>query len=323
MFMASQFRRLVKPALFLALAALLVAQVLPEGDEGKRADPSTKVVPLQWLDEDQLLVRIGDERFLRANDGALSPSIAMPPLRSSTSGLGFQLTPKTDDTFITIEGQKHLVRRPDLNLRQAGLNQGFPPGNYIDVLTYLHDGEIGLIVFDPTGPRKIALPLQDGQNTSPPAVVQDRITGQFFAFQSGCRPEEASGFCTRSAWWLNQDLQVTSSFLLPKEDPLYTPEKFACFSCGCGCYTQEDVYAVNGTAYFQYSGFPLPLVQRGLYKARPQPGGTAIWEHLIKGQIEPPLAFSPSGCQVAYFQMSTRGDSLETMTLCQSPKGQP
>ena len=85
------------------------------------------------------------------------------------------------------------------------------------------------------------------------------------------------------------------------------------------CYeiTQEDIYAVNGEAFFLYSGFPLTASQRGLYRVANLGSGRTEWIHEIEGRIEPPLAFSPSGCKVAYFRVSRLGDSLQVKNLCQ------
>ncbi|MTI15940.1 hypothetical protein E1162_01665 [Rhodobacteraceae bacterium RKSG542] len=198
-----------------------------------------------------------------------------------------------------------------------GINQGLPRGEYLDFYTYLHLGKIGLVTFPNASAKKIELPLQSVDNLSPPAVKRDSISNDFLAFQTMCLRDDPDGACTRTAWWLDADLQVMSSFLLPNDDPFFTEEKFACFSCGCGCYTQEDVYAVNGEAFFLYSAFPLPKSQRGLYRVADLGAGRTEWVHEIKGRIEPPLAFSPSGCKVAYFRVSRFGDSLQVRNLCQ------
>ena len=44
--------------------------------------------------------------------------------------------------------------------------------------------------------------------------------------------------------------------------------------------------------------------------------GTSTWRQVIKGRIEPPLAFPPSGGNVAYFKVSYSGDALQTQSLC-------
>lgn len=316
--MAPRYQSILKLTIFFGLFVLLVSQCNPE----KQVSPSTKVIPLEWIDEDQLITRVDSSYAIRNRDGTVTPLRFADLPRKSPSHLNFDLTPPSGDqikigNYISVGDESLQTRAPNLQRRQYAMNQHFEPGEYLNVLTYLLNGEIGLIVFDQTGARKIALPLLDKQNRSAPIVVHDKRSGNFFAFQSGCSPDDTPGSCSRSAWWLDSDLRVTSNFLLPKKDPLHIGEQLACFSCGCGCYTQEDVYAVNGTAYFQYSGFPLPTSQRGLYMLVAESDGSTKWKQVISGRIEPPLAFSPSGCKVAYFQVSWLGDSLKTTNICQ------
>lgn len=323
------FRRLATVAIILTIPVLLIARCVPE----KEVDLSTKINPVRWLDEDRLLVRIENNYFVRSRDGTLLPSSFDTEQSSTANPLRFQMTPsssgqvwseevhsgeihlRTDD-YIEIQGEKHRVRKPWLRGRLVGFNQGFPNGEYLDFYTYFHLGKVGLISFQNGYPHKVELPLQNKENLSPPAVKQDGVADKFLAFQTMCLRDDQDGTCTRTAWWLNSDLEVIFSFRLPIDDPLFTEEKFACFSCGCGCYTQEDVYAVNGEAFFHYSGFPLKNSQRGIYKVVELGDGNTKWLHLIKGRVEPPLSFSPSGCQVAYFRVSRLGDRLETLDLC-------
>lgn len=324
--MKFNFRRLATIAIVLALLALIITKCVPE----KKVDLSSKVVPIAWINENSLLVRIGNDYFIRTENGELLPSRfdAVQPV--SSAPLKFQLTIpeirdeevasdgglKKTDPYILMAGQKHRVERPDWNFRFYGYNQGFPRGEYVDFLTYLHLGRVGLVTSQNGKVQETELPLFNDQNRSPPGVKQDISGDKFFAFQTRCARDDPEGTCTRTAWWLDSALKVRSSFLLPTHDPLFTEEKLSCFSCGCGCYTQEDVYAVNGQAFFLYSGFPLKWSQRGLYKVIEHDDGRSEWLQVIKGRVEPPLSFSPSGCRVAYFRVSRFGDRLEVRELC-------
>lgn len=325
----SRFRRMLTFSFVLALSVFLIARCVPE----KAVDFSTKINPVRWLDEEKLLVRIENNYFVRSQDGILFPSSFDAGQSSTARRLNFRMTPSSSspiwsedvhsgeihlrtDQYIEIQGEKHRVGRPSRSVRLDSLNQGFPKGDYVDFYSYLHFGRVGLVSFENGYPRKTELPLWNMENRSSPAVKQDNVADKFLAFQTMCLRDDPDGTCTRTAWWLNTDLEVTSSFLLPVDDPLFSEETFACFSCGCGCYTQEDVYAVNGEAFFHYSGFPLKSSRRGIFKVVELADGTTEWLHLVKGRVEPPLSFSPSGCQVAYFRVSRLGDGLETLELC-------
>lgn len=326
-------RRVRRLSLLIGVALILffaVVRCTPE----KSVDFSEKTIPIEWLSEDELLVRTGNNYFIRDVNGALKPSELHPFYPLKSWGPQVETTPsannpvwsekvfsgemhlRTDD-YLEIAGEKHRVKRPWMGGRQRGMNQGFPSRGYIDFLTYLHLGKVGLLTFNNGTVQKVELPQEHVNNLSAPIVTADSVSRTLFAFQSRCVTEKNNkATCLRMAWWLSEDMEVKSSFLLPRDDLLFTKEKLSCFSCGCGCYTQEDVYAVGGKAYFHVSGFPLATSKRGLYKVVFDGSGEAKWQQEIKGRIESPLAFSPSGCKVAYFQVSRFGDSLEVKDLC-------
>jgi hypothetical protein len=327
--LTKRIRKILTISLAILLPFFLIARCLPE----KEVDLASKITPVRWISEDELLVRLDNEYFLYDQSGNLTPSEFDAAGTNVEKPLGIQMTPRSSsqiwsekvysgenhlrtDQYVEIDGDKHRVRKPWLRGRFDGYNQGFPKGEYLVFYTFLHKGKVGLVTFANTSVHKIELPLQNDDNLSSPVLKRDSVTGQFLAFQTMCLRDDPDGTCTRTAWWLDADLQVLSSFLLPNDDPLFVEEQFACFSCGCECYTQEDGYAVNGEAFFLYSGFPLPNSQRGLYRVVDLGEGRAKWAHEIKGRIEPPLAFSPSGCKVAYFRVSRFGDSLQFRNLC-------
>jgi hypothetical protein len=101
-----------------------------------------------------------------------------------------------------------------------------------------------------------------------------------------------------------------------RQDFLCVWEKPSCFSCGCGCCAQEDVCAVCGRGFFNVSGFPIPSIRKGLYELKVEKEGRTNWRHVIKGRIEPALAFSPSGCLVSFYHVSHWSNSLDEEKLC-------
>jgi len=325
----NQRPRAIIALIVLLLVALLATRCVPE----KEVDLATKITPINWLSEDELLVRQGNAYFIRTSDGQLTPSEfqpAYPPkywvpdITISPTVPGAIWSEKVysgdthlrSDKYMMIEGEKHRITQVDFLSRQRGMNQGFPRMPYFNFYYFRHLGKIGLLTFNDGAVQKIELPVKDPGNKSLPLVIKDSTAKMFFAFQTHCKSKEPKGTCLRTAWWLSEDLEVLSSFLLPTDDPLYVREKFACFSCGCSCYTQEDAYAVNGQAYFQISGWPIAPSTRGLYRVVEDKQGQSDWIHEVQGRIEPPLAFSPSGCKVAYFEVSRLGDELKVHDLC-------
>lgn len=312
-------RRILLP-LVLGLAVLgVVSRCVPE----KEVDLGKKATPLTWLDE---------ETYLYSQDGIIhAANIGEGVTRSGNEQVPewvedipkLNLEPKDPAAIFREDGHTYMMvagekTRVESNTRwdRAGINQGLSRMKGIPYITYLHLGNIGLVVFEKMAPKLINLPLRYPENRSAPFVVWDKHAGMFFALQTGCQYPAEPGSCLRTGWWLDRDLSVVQTLALPEEDLLSVAEKASCFSCGCGCYTQEDVYAVAGKVFFQISGFPIPPSRRGLYELEAENDGTTKWRQVIKGRIEPPLAFSPSGCRVSFYQVSYWGDGLAEEELC-------
>ena len=313
-------RRRFLVQLFLILAVLgLVARCVPE----KRVDLGDKATPLNWQDEDTYLyaqggvihavntsnrtTRLGTEQV--PEWGEEVPRFDLEP-----ADLG-DFFEQDSYNYMMIAGEKVQVNRYGAWPR-AGINQGFPRTEGIPFKTYSHLGKIGLIVFEGPVPTLINLPLRFPENTTAPFVVWDKHAGMFFALQTDCQYPKEDESCLRTGWWLDRDLSVVKTLALPKDDLLSVRGKLSCFSCGCGCFTHEDVYAVDGTVFFHVAGFPIPPFRRGLYELDVANDGSTRWRQVISGRIEPPLAFSPSGCRVAFYQVSFWGNSLEEEKLC-------
>lgn len=313
-------RRLITLLVLLSPLVFGVVSYFPE----KRANKATQVIPIEWLNEDELLVRIANGYFIRTDDGALSPSSFDAASSVKTKALGVRLAPVKanqiwrDDghEYIEFDDEKHRIAKESYRSNRYGINQGFPREEFVDFYRYRHLGKVGLVTFDDPDGRKIELPFQYNGNSSTPVVKLDRTTNMFFVFQNSCGKDDADGECTRSAWWVNSNMELISSFLLPIYDPYSTQEKLSCFSCGCECYTHQDVYVVDGQAFFHFAGFPIKNTRQGLYRVVETIPGQSEWRHEIKGRIEPPLAFTPSGCKVAFFRVSYWGDELHVKELC-------
>ena len=312
-------RRFLVPLLLILAVLGMASRCVPE----KRVDLRDKATPLTWLDE---------ETYLYTQDGVFhSVSIGNRTTRLGTEQVPewveevphFDLEPteageflvQDNRNYIMVAGEKVRVSRY-WAWRRAGKNQGFPRIEGIPFHTYLHLGKVGLIVFEEAEPSLINLPLRFPENRTAPFVVWDQHAGIFFALQTGCQYPKEDGSCLRTGWWLDRDLSVVQTLALPEEDLLSVKEKLSCFSCGCGCYTQEDVYAVGGRVFFHVSGFPIPSFRRGLYELEVANDGSTSWRQVIRGRIEPPLAFSPSGCRVSFYRVSFWGNSLEEEKLC-------
>jgi hypothetical protein len=223
-------------------------------------------------------------------------------------------------SYANIVGEKR--RLTDNMTRRSRVTN--PPWTHQPVFappTYLHLGRIGLILKQDDRFVGRELPPSNRDNLSPPTFFPVQHGKGFFAVQSGCLREKSSeNSCLRSGWLLSPDLEVEQGFTMPKADLLFTPEKFSCFSCGCGCYTAEYFQAVADKVFVHIVGFPLDLRQRGLYQLDIAADGSSDWVQLLPGRIEPPIAISPSGCRIAYFKVSRFGDGLELRDICKTDR---
>ncbi len=288
----------------------------------KRADPDIDPSPLTWLDEDAYLVLQAGEvlafdtgrRTLRPQGGSAPSWRQEPPNTSLAYRRPKSPGPVYVDKFADKVRLGHARQPSAMHVAGHSLrNQPFP------FTTYLHFGKVGLLKFEPEGPVPTELPLRFPDNRSAPIVIWDQHAGQFFAYQPGCRLLKKDEPCLRTAWRLSPDLVVLETLPLPPRNIVQVDEdKLSCFSCGCSCYTREDAYAVDGKLYFHVSGRPFPYAQRGLYEVVSAENGATSWRQVVKGRIEPPLAFSPSGCKVAFHRVSYFGNALEERNLCAS-----
>ncbi len=300
-------------AIFLALA-LLVKQCVPE----KFLDEDTQITPISWINDTSFMVTQGGKSYLVDARMALTESADIPDPAWKKPMPEIAFAPRYPSMIRTINGQKVVVvRGQHYRVTQGAPWRGIHLRNTLPFVTYAKAGKIGLLTFEHDVARVVELPVRYSGNKSIPQVIWDEQAGLFFAFQIACGQRRQEGECVRTGWWLSPELRVVRSVLLPREDLLIVKEQLQCFSCGCGCYTREEVYAVNGIVYFHVFGFPLPASRRGLYRVTPESGGKSSWSQVVSGRMEPPLAFSPSGCKVAYFQVSYFGDELQSDEICE------
>ncbi len=315
--------RYISAAVFLLLLAFTIKNCVPE----KAVESHSKLIPMFWVNESVFIVRQGAELF-RYGDSKLPEKISSaPPPIADAWDPQLPILPSDHKAFynegsrayVTVNGEKHRVENRKF-LRQNGFNQLFPPMKAVPFQTYAHLGKTGILTVQEGKAQKIELNIPRNGNWSGVSVVKDDHSKRFFAFQANCYLQDNTSNCQRNGWWLSQSLEVLSTVILPEKDLLYPSEDtntFSCFSCGCSCYTQENVYAVDGNIYFHIAGFPLSNTQRGLYKVNVSADGTTSWEQVIRGRIEPLLSFSPSGCKVAYMKVSRFGDKIDVTDLCQ------
>jgi hypothetical protein len=63
----------------------------------------------------------------------------------------------------------------------------------------------------------------------------------------------------------------------------------------------------GGNIFAHVWGYPVVNERRGIYRLKQASSGP-YWEKVVSGRPQPPLAFSPSGAKVAYFELSRWGD---------------
>lgn len=138
-------------------------------------------------------------------------------------------------------------------------------------------------------------------------ALWDRSLEQVLFVQSACETDRDEMPCTRKAQWLTADLKPLDIVELPSETLVKIKSGYSCFSCGCGCYSHQELYAEGGNVFAHVWGYPVVNERRGIYRLKQASSGP-YWEKVVSGRPQPPLAFSPSGAKVAYFELSWWGD---------------
>lgn len=138
-------------------------------------------------------------------------------------------------------------------------------------------------------------------------ALWDRSQNKALFIQSACVPRSENEPCTRKALWLTPELEPLDVIELPSESLIEIKDGYSCFSCGCGCYSHQNIYVEGGHIFAHVWGYPVKNDKRGIYKLEQTLKGP-IWKKVVSGRPQPPLAFSPSGEKVAYFELSRLGD---------------
>lgn len=115
--------------------------------------------------------------------------------------------------------------------------------------------------------------------------------------------------CPRKTQRLISDEESRYNLELPRRSFVEIKWGYSCFSCGCGCYAHLNFYVVGENIYAHVYGYPVVNKRRGVYRLN-QTGTGPHWKKIVSGRPQPPLAFSPSGEKVAYFEISRLGDSF-------------
>jgi len=216
------------------------------------------------------------------------------------------------DRRITVERKTYFLRHPNAAYEERmshGSLSSAPYGGHL----YLSDQPRGLMSLK--GERIEIHPFSNQYierfGTSPVLswgyALWDRSLEQVLFVQSGCEFDENELPCTRKAQWLTADLKPLDIVELPGETLVKIKPGYSCYSCGCGCYSHQELYAEGGNIFAHVWGYPVVNERRGIYRLKQASSGP-YWEKVVSGRPQPPLAFSPSGAKVAYFELSLWGD---------------
>ena len=217
-----------------------------------------------------------------------------------------------EDGLISLENQAHHFRGG--NSRSKIISA--PHGGML----YLHESPLGLtkLVGDKVSvhifPDAYREAVGDILWHSEGYTIFDRGLNKALFVQNGCSKSEYSENCTRKALWLSDKLEGENFFEIPEEPLIEIKSGYSCFSCGCGCYAYESLYAENGKIYLHVWGYPVVDSLRGVYRLKETKAGPT-WEKIVSGQVQSPIAVSADGKKIAYFTISWFGDEFKVVNL--------
>jgi len=168
-------------------------------------------------------------------------------------------------------------------------------------------------------PQPYADTLKIGRRLNWGEIIWDRSLGHALFIHNTCssgRTDDPE--CRRKALWLTPDLEPLSTVEMPGKSLIKIKPGYSCFSCGCGCYSHEQIYAENGVIYAHVWGYPVENNARGIYRLLQTQSGPT-WEKLVSGRPQAPLAFNPRGDRVAFFEISRLGDELRIAEISKQP----
>ncbi|CUK02570.1 hypothetical protein PH7735_02615 [Shimia thalassica] len=138
-------------------------------------------------------------------------------------------------------------------------------------------------------------------------VTKDRGAARYLAYLSNAHRSDMAKKKNwpMSAWVIDFEQNDASKIELPagpwvKEHP----ESLACFSCGCGCYRNLDMYLSGDRVYAHVWGRGYPRQEQGIFAIDAE-NTRKGWKLVAKGVIARHVAFSPDGCRMAYAHSRT------------------
>ncbi|WP_122073721.1 hypothetical protein [Pseudophaeobacter sp. EL27] len=163
-------------------------------------------------------------------------------------------------------------------------------------------------------PESYISQLEIGRRLGWGELLWDSGLNQALFVHNTCGPGQSGPDCRRKALWLTASLEPISDFEMPGESLLEIKNGYTCFSCGCGCNSHEELYVMGGEVFLHVWGYPVKNLTRGVYRLKQKSTGPA-WEKIISGRPQSPIAVSPNGRQIAYFELSRLGDQFRIVQI--------
>ncbi len=127
--------------------------------------------------------------------------------------------------------------------------------------------------------------------------VRDGQSSRYLLHRDHQRDPGDPKWWPKSAWAVDLSDGSINSLSLPP-GPWVGNLKSGCFSCGCGCYRNVDLYMSNNEVYVHVWGYPYSANIQGIYALRFK-SGAANWQQVVSGVVAHPIVFAPDGCRVA------------------------
>ena len=151
---------------------------------------------------------------------------------------------------------------------------------------------------------KLPVEFDTGVSTrSPLRSIKDTTSNKYFWYLTTKNFDAHDNIWPIPGWWVDGNLDKVEPVKIPQGlwvRKISSIKHMSCFSCGCGCYSNMRMYAMNGELLIQTWGRSVHKAGVGIFRLSTSENLGSIWERLTSDQSSGQIRISPNGCKVAY-----------------------